>query len=194
MKSISKVLAFAGSTRKESFNKRLVKIAAESVSKAGADVTIVDLRDYPMPLYDGDLEEKEGLPESAVKFKKLLKAHNGLLISSPEYNSSITGVLKNTIDWASRASGDEKPLACFVGKVAALMSASPGSLGGLRGLVHIRSILNNINVLVLPEQVALAKAHEAFNSDETLKDERRQASIDRLAKNLVQVLNKLSAN
>src|SRR2546422_11581460 len=134
-----KILAFAGSTRTESFNKKLIKIAAQGARNAGAEVTLVDLRDLPMPLYDGDLEANSGLPENAKKFKELMFANNGLLISSPEYNSSFSGVLKNAIDWASReATDDEKPLACFVGKVAVLMSASPGALGGLRGLVQLR--------------------------------------------------------
>ncbi len=134
-----KILAFAGSTRSASFNKRLARIAAEGARKAGADVTFIDLRDYPMPLYDGDLEDKEGLPANAKKLKEIFLAHKGLLIASPEYNSSMPGVLKNTIDWVSRVSDPkEVPLACFDGKVATLMSASPGALGGLRGLVHLR--------------------------------------------------------
>jgi NAD(P)H-dependent FMN reductase len=120
-----KILAFAGSTRIESFNKKLVKIAVEAARAAGAQVTYVDLRDIPMPLYDGDLETSQGLPENAKKFKAMVAGHDGLLISAPEYNSSITGVLKNTIDWASRP--PDNP---FSGKAASLMSASPGALGG----------------------------------------------------------------
>ncbi len=158
-----KILSFAGSTRTDSFNKRLVKLAAEAARLAGAEVTQIDLRDMPMPLYDGDLEKAQGLPPDAKRFKQLMIEHDGLLISAPEYNSSISGVLKNAIDWASRPEPNEPPLVAFTGKVAALMSASPGALGGLRGLVTVRSILSNINVLVLPHQVAVAKAHEAFN-------------------------------
>ncbi|MGH2362780.1 MAG: NADPH-dependent FMN reductase, partial [bacterium] len=161
------MLAFAGSTRTDSFNKKLVQIAAAGARAAGAEVTELDLRDLPMPLYDGDLEAKEGIPPNAQKFKELMLAHQGLLISAPEYNSGISGVLKNAIDWASRSTPGEAPLACFVGKVAALMSASPGALGGLRGLVHVRSILGNIHVLVLPDQVAIPRAHEAFNPNGT---------------------------
>src|SRR5579863_248360 len=160
-----KILAFAGSTRTESFNKKLVRIAATGATEAGADVTVVDLRDFPMPLYDGDLEQKEGLPPNARKLKDLMLAHQGFLISSPEYNSSVSAVLKNAIDWASRQSEGEPSLACFKGKVAGIMSASPGGLGGLRGLVHVRAILGNIGMLVLPDQVAISKAHEAFNAD-----------------------------
>src|SRR5579871_4657829 len=160
-----KILAFAGSTRSESYNKKLVRTAADAARSAGADVTLLDLRDFAMPIYDGDLEAREGLPENARKFKAQMLAHQGLLLSCPEYNSSITAVLKNTIDWASRPLPGEAPLACFTGKVAALLAASPGSLGGLRGLVSVRSILGNIGVLVLPDQVAIVKAHEAFEAD-----------------------------
>lgn len=188
---MARCLAFAGSTRIDSLNKKLVRIAASAARNAGAEVTLLDLRDVPMPLYDGDFEAKEGLPPGAKKFKELLSAHDGLILSCPEYNSSISGVLKNAIDWASRSAPGEAPLACFKEKVAVLMSASPGALGGLRGLVHARAILGNIHVLVLPEQVAVSKAHEAFNPDGTLKDEKQQASIERLGTSLVDVLRKL---
>ena len=159
MAYVAKILAFAGSTRAGSFNKKLVQIAVAGARAAGAEVTYLDLRELPMPLYDGDLEAAEGLPANAQKFKELLLAHQGLLISAPEYNSGISGVLKNAIDWASRSAPAEAPLACFVNKVAALMSASPGALGGLRSLVHVRSILGNIHVLVLPDQIAIPRAH-----------------------------------
>jgi len=186
-----KILAFAGSTRKESFNKKLVKIAADAARRAGSEVTSIDLRDIPMPLYDGDLETEQGVPENAKKFKALLLAHDGLLISAPEYNSSISGVLKNAIDWASRPLPGEAPLACFAGKVAILMSASPGALGGLRGLVTVRSLLSNISVIVLPAQVAVPKAHEAFDTDGKLKDPKQQASIEALGRELAGILVKI---
>src|SRR5262249_26647355 len=127
------------------------------------------------------------------EFKKLMLSHPGLLISAPEYNSSITGVLKNAIDWASRQSPGEKPLACFTSKVAALMSASPGALGGLRGLVTVRSILGNIGVLVLPDQVAVPKAHEAFDENGGLKDPKQRTSIEKLGATLAATLQKLSS-
>ncbi len=186
-----KILAFAGSTRTESFNKKLVKIAAAGAQAAGAEVTLIDLRDVPMPLYDGDLEAREGIPTAAQRFKSLMLAHQGLLIASPEYNSSITGVLKNAIDWASRSAPDEKPLTCFVGKTAALMSASPGALGGLRGLVHLRAILGNIHVLVLPDQLAVPRAHEAFSADGGLKDAKQQTAVEQLGRTLATLLTKL---
>ena len=186
-----RILAFAGSTRAESYNKRLVKIASAGARAAGASVTEVDLRELPMPLFDQDLETREGLPASARRFKDLLLAHDGLLIASPEYNSSISGVLKNAIDWASRPVPGETPLACFIGKVAVIMSASPGALGGLRGLAHVRAMFGNIHVLVLPDQLAVSKAHEAFQPDGTLKEAKQQAAVERLGQILTLILSKL---
>jgi NAD(P)H-dependent FMN reductase len=124
--------------------------------------------------------------------KDVMLAHQGLLLSCAEYNSGITGVLKNAIDWASRPVPGEPSLACFNGKVAALMSASPGALGGLRGLVQVRSILGNINVIVLPEQMSVSKAHEAFDGDGRLKDAKQQESLTRIAQRLVYVLGRLN--
>ncbi|MEH2207408.1 MAG: NAD(P)H-dependent oxidoreductase [Nostoc sp.] len=192
MASPPKILAFAGSTRIDSYNKKLVKIAAAGAKAAGAEVTYIDLRDLPLPLYDEDLEAQEGLPANARTFKDLMISHQGLLIASPEYNSSLTAVLKNAIDWASRPAPNEAPLAAFAGKVASIMSASPGALGGLRGLVHLRSILGNIKVLVLPDQIAVSKAYEAFDADGTLKDPKQQQSIEQLGDGLTKILLKLN--
>jgi NAD(P)H-dependent FMN reductase len=150
-------------------------------------VTLLDLRDLALPLYDGDLEDAHGLPDGAKKLKALLRESDGFLIASPEYNSSVTGVLKNAIDWASRAETDDEPsLVAFRGKAAALMAASPGALGGLRGLVHLRAILGNIGVIVLPDQVTVSSAHEAFTEAGELKDPRKSDQIDALAKGLVE--------
>ena len=191
----SKILAFAGSLRAQSFNKKLVRIAAAGATGAGAQITVIDLRDYALPIFDEDLEASGGLPANARKLKDLFLAHQGLLISSPEYNSSVSAALKNTIDWISRPvpNGGEAPLQCFDGKVAGLMSASPGALGGLRGLVHIRAILGNIKVLVLPEQVAVSKAHEAFTPEGALKDAKQQAAVEGLGARVAAVLAKLNA-
>jgi len=186
-----KILAFAGSTRTDSYNKRLVKIAAAGARAAGVEVTLIDLRDFPLPIFDGDLEARDGLPANGRKLKDFFLAHHGLLISAPEYNSSITAVLKNVIDWVSRPVQGEAPLACFDGKVACLMSASPGALGGLRGLVHVRAILGNIKVLVLPDQIAISKANEAFNPDGSLKDPKQQAAVEGLGAQLARVITKL---
>jgi NAD(P)H-dependent FMN reductase len=188
-----RILAFAGSLRRDSFNKKLVAIAAHGAREAGAEVTLLDLKDFPLPLFDQDLEAEQGLPENGKKLKKLFIDHDGLLIASPEYNSSITAVLKNALDWVSRPAPGEPPLVGFRGKVATLMSASPGALGGLRGLVHVRSILGNLGVIVLPDQIAVAKAHEAFHPDGSLVDPKQQAGIEGLGKTLASFLVKLKA-
>jgi NAD(P)H-dependent FMN reductase len=187
-----KILAFAGSTRAGSFNKKLVRIAAEGARAAGASVTMIDLRDYPLPVYDGDLEASHGLPENAVKLKELFRSHSGLLIAAPEYNGSITGVLKNTIDWISRRAEGERPLASFTGKVAALLSASPGALGGLRGLVHVRQILSGINVLVISEQRAISRAAEAFDAQGRLRDPDQQSAVEAVGAHLTEIVRKLA--
>ena len=188
-----KILAFAGSTRTESFNKRLVKIAAAGAMEGGADVTVIDLRDYAMPLYDGDLEQQQGIPSNARKLKDLMLSHQGFLISAPEYNSSISGVLKNTIDWTSRQSDGEAPLACYKNKVVGIMSASPGGLGGLRGLVHVRAILENIGALVIPDQIAISKAHEAFAIEGNLKDKKQEDRVKKIGSSVAKLLLKLSS-
>ncbi|WP_371503902.1 NADPH-dependent FMN reductase [Nitrosopumilus adriaticus] len=187
-----KILAFAGSTRSDSFNKKLIKVAAQGASELGADVTVIDLRDFAMPLYDGDLESQQGLPSAAVKLKELMFTHQGFLIASPEYNSSISGVLKNTIDWTSRQSKGESPLACYKNKVAGLMSASPGGLGGLRGLVHVRAILENMGVLVIPDQIAISQAHEAFDTDNFMKDKKQEQKVKNIGIKLAETLRKLN--
>src|SRR5437870_4161763 len=189
-----RILAFAGSLRTESFNKKLVRVAADAVRSAGGEVTLIDLRDYPLPIYDGDLEAASGIPENGKKLKQMFIQTHGFLISSPEYNSSITGVLKNTIDWVSRPAPGEPSLVGFTGKTASLVSASPGALGGLRGLVHLRSILGNIGVIVLPEQLAVSKANDAFNPDGSLKDDKQKAILAKIGGRLVEVTRKLTAS
>lgn len=189
-----KVLVFAGSTRTASFNKKLARLAADAARAAGAEVTLLDLRDLALPLYDGDLEDAQGLPEGAKRFKKMMREHDGFIIASPEYNSSVTGVLKNAIDWASREeTDDEPPLVAFRGKVALLLSTSPGQLGGLRALVHLRAILGNIGTIVLPDQLAIGVAHEAFDEAGKLKDPGKAKKLADLAGGLVQFLRKYLA-
>jgi NAD(P)H-dependent FMN reductase len=189
-----KILAFAGSARAGSFNKKLIAIAVEAARTAGAEVTLLDFRELPLPLYDGDLEEVKGLPENAKKLKTLMREHDGFLISAPEYNSSITPLLKNAIDWASRSETDDEPaLVCYRGKTAALLSASPGALGGLRGLVHVRSILGNIGVYLLPDQVSIPSAYEAFDDNGKLKDERKARQVANIATGLVEMTRKLKS-
>ncbi len=187
------ILAFAGSARTASFNKKLVAIAAEGAKAAGAEVTILDFRELPLPLFDEDLEAAEGLPENVLRLKSLMKASHGFLIASPEYNSSITPLLKNAIDWASRPEPGEPPmgLTCFRDKAAVLMSTSPGGLGGLRGLVHVRSILDNLGVLVLPDQKAIPNAYQAFDESGNLTDEKQRTEVYTLGSKLATILQKL---
>ncbi len=190
---VPRILAFAGSSRKDSFNKKLLAIAVLGAEEAGADVTLIDLADYPMPLFNQDLEDEEGMPENARKFKKLLIDHDAFIIASPEYNSAFSPLLKNVIDWASRAESDnEPPLAAYQGKMAAILAASPGALGGLRGLVFLRMLLANIGVTVLPEQQAIPQAFNAFNEDGSLVDERKQNAVMSLGQKLALTVGKLN--
>jgi NAD(P)H-dependent FMN reductase len=187
-----KILAFAGSLRTGSFNKQLIRIAVDAARGAGAEVTLIDLLDFPLPVLNQDDEAAHGLPANARKLKELFKSHHGFMIASPEYNSSIPGVLKNVIDWVSRAEpADEPPLIAYKGKTCALMSASPGALGGLRALVHVRAILGNIGVFVLPGQVCIPTADQLFNSDGSLNDLQKTAAVRALARSLVEVTRKM---
>ena len=160
-----KILAFSGSIRRESFNRRLIRLAADATRAAGGDVTLLDLADYPLPLYDGDLEARDGLPDNALRLKALFKEHDAFLIASPEYNSSIPPLLKNTIDWVSREWQGESGLVPYQDKVAAIVAASPGQFGGMRMLPHLRQVLNTLGVLVLPGQFSLAHADKAFDEE-----------------------------
>jgi NAD(P)H-dependent FMN reductase len=186
-----KILAFAGSARKESFNKRLVQTAAKMAEAFDAEVTVIDLADYPLPLFNQDLEA-EGPPKNATKLKALFLAHDGLLISAPEYNSSITPLLKNTIDWVSRPAEGEPSLAAYRGKTAALLSASPGALGGMRGLVHLRDILGNIGVLVVPSEAAISQANQAFDETGAIADEKQRSRVEGVVRMLVETTSRLS--
>lgn len=188
-----RILAFAGSTRRGSFNRRLIAVAAKAAEEAGGEVTLVELTDYPLPLMNQDLEREEGLPQAAKDLKSLFLSHDALLISSPEYNSSITPLTKNVIDWVSRPEPGEGRLAAYQGKAASLLAASPGALGGLRGLVHLRSILGNIGVVVLPDQFALPQANHAFNDDGSLKEEKHHAKVSAIAQGLVEFVGRQKA-
>lgn len=174
-----KVLAFSGSTREGSFNKKLVKEAAEMARKLGATVTLIDLKDYPMPFYDSDLEAKEGLPQNAKRLRELMINSDAIIISSPEYNGSISGVLKNAIDWASRSDDGSSSRDAFKGKKFAIMSASPGGGGGARALAHLRSIIENIGGEVIQQQVTIANSHNAFNLQGNLVNASSKQELNR---------------
>lgn len=182
-----RVLAFSGSARRESLNRQLLAVTVTAVRAAGGEVTLVDLNDLPLPLYHGDLEDKDGLPANAVKLIQLINEHPALLIASPEYNSMITPLLKNTIDWCTRA--DDNP---FIGKVAAVVSASPGQFGGVRSLKLAQQLLLHLGCHVVPAQCFLPKAHEAFDGAGKLKDPHNQKAVDALAKQLVHTVGKLA--
>jgi NAD(P)H-dependent FMN reductase len=186
-----KILAFAGSTRKDSVNKRLAKISLYAAEKAGADTTFIDLLDYNMPLYNEDLLKKHGMPESVLAFKELLKSHNGFFIASPEYNGSLTGTLKNAIDWATIKAEDEERMACWNGKIAGLLSASPGGLGGIRGLHHLRTILAGIGTFVLPNHLAVSNSTSNLQNEEQIADENLQHQLENLSSEMVRVIRGL---
>jgi len=186
-----KILAFAGSLREKSYNRRVLKTAIRGAESAGAQVAEVDLRDYPMPIYNADIQEKGGFPENAEKLQKLLLEHDGLLIASPEYNASLPAALKNAIDWTSRANGDIKLGQTFKGKVAAIMTASPGAFGGIRCLGHLRDVLTILLVNTLPTEIAVGKVHEMFDGDGTeMTDEKMKKILENLGAALVDLLRK----
>lgn len=191
MSTIPRLLAVSGSMRKGSFNTKLLAIAVEAAKAAGAAVEVIELKALNLPLYDGDLEVQEGLPEGARTLKEAIRKAQGLLIASPEYNTSISGVLKNAIDWASRPGKGETPAEVFAGKTAALLAASPSAYGGYRGLAAVRSILGNIGVLVLAEQVTVPVAHAAFEGP-WIKDQRLLESIQAVAQKLAALTAKLA--
>ncbi len=180
-----KIVCFAGSTRQNSFNKQLVRIASNLATDLGTNTTYIDLKFYPLPLYDADLEEEIIAPEHALKLRDILKNNHAFIIASPEYNSSISGVLKNTIDWCSRPLLNEEPLSCFKDKIIALLSASPGGLGGLRGLTEIRRILTNLGSIVIPEQFALTNASEKLSQDGFLHEKNDEDAVCSVVEALV---------
>lgn len=188
-----RILAFAGSARSGSINKTLAAAAAASARAAGAEVTFADLRDYPMPLFDEDDEASHGMPDAVLAFRDQLKHADGFIIASPEYNGAPTAMLKNAIDWATRPREGEVPLECFTGKTALLLAASPGGLGGIRGLPVLRTILSGIGVHVLGSDVAVPRAHEAFGPDGEVTDTKTRANIERAVGHLVDVTGKIVA-
>ncbi len=185
------LLAFAGSTRSSSFNKMLVVQAAEIARERGASVEYLDLRDFPLPLYDGDLESDLGVPDNALKIRSMMTQSDGILLACPEYNSAISAVLKNTIDWVSRPVPDQPALAAFTGKTAGLLAASPGALGGLRGLVGVRAILANLGMIVIPRQFALSHAGSEFDDNSRLTSEAALKGVTGVVEQLVHVTSSL---
>jgi chromate reductase, NAD(P)H dehydrogenase (quinone) len=182
----TQVLAFAGSTREGSQNKMLVKEAADIARQMGAKVTLIDLRDYAMPIYSSDLETSQGMPENAKKLRQLMINSNAIIIASPEYNGSIPGLLKNAIDWASRNENKGSSRDAFKGKKFAIMSASPGKSGGKNGLNHLRDILTAIGGEVISKQVSVPESFNAFNGQGMLQNDSLQNELKEEIKQLLQ--------
>lgn len=197
MPASPRILAFAGSLRAGAYSKKLASAAASHARAAGAEVTVIDLRDFPLPIFDEDLETKEGLHPNARKLKDLFLAHHGLIVCTPEYNSSYPAVLKNAIDWISRPAKNpdgtpEAPLGCFDGKIVALFASSPGAMGGIRVLPELRRLLANIKCTVLPDQLALGKADQAFDEVGKIKDPKTDAMAKDIATRLVTMCRKVN--
>ena len=192
--AVPKVLVFAGSIRTGSHNARLAALAAKELALAGADVTRISLEDFPLPIYDGDDEAKSGVPAHARNLKQMMAEHQGVFIASPEYNASITPLLKNTIDWISRVRDrGEAPLAVFKGRVFALGGASDSPYGALRSLMALRQVLElGCGALVLPEQITVFRASEAFDEMDNLKEERAATSLKRVVARLADMARELA--
>lgn len=191
-----KILVFAGSIRAGSFNARLAAAAAKELALSGANVTHISLSDFSLPIYDADLERKSGPPQNAVKLKEMICLHQGVFIASPEYNASVTPLLKNTIDWISRVRGEREPaLAAYKNRVFALGAASDGAYGGMRALMALRQVLElGCGALVIPEQVAVARASEAFDDRDDLKDERAAGMLRRTLRRLTEVAKQVAGD
>jgi len=182
-----RILVFAGSIRTGSFNARLAAIAAKEIALAGAEVTLISLADYPMPLYDGDLEAASGPPENAIKLKRMMMTHPGVFIASPEYNASVTPLLKNTLDWISRVrEGKEPPLAAYKNRVFALGGASNGQYGAMRSLLALRQVLEiGCGALAIPDQIAVARAADAYDEMGLFKDEQNTQRLRNVVHRLI---------
>jgi len=188
-----RILAFAASLRRDSWNRKLIGVAAQGARQAGAEVTLLDLNEYPLPLYHGDEEATGGVPENARKLYDIFKAHDAFLVSSPEYNGTYPGLLKNMLDWLSRPNGSgDKPFSIFDNKPAAIMGASPGAFGGVRMLPSLRLLLSHFQMLVIPQQHALAKAAEAFDDQGNLRDEKTAATVKGLGERVATLAGKLA--
>jgi chromate reductase, NAD(P)H dehydrogenase (quinone) len=189
-----KILVIPGSLRTGSHNARLAALATKELALTEADVTRISLVDYPLPLYDGDLEAKSGPPQNAFQLKQMMAAHQGVLIVTPEYNASVPPLVKNTIDWISRVrERGEAPLAVFKHRVFALAAASPGGFGGMRSLLALRQVLEiGCGAMVIPEQLTVARADQAFDDMDNLKDENLAASLKAVVRRLVDAAQQMT--
>jgi len=181
----TKVLAFSGSTREDSVNKKLVSEAANLARQMDADVVVVDLKDYSIPIYNGDLEAKEGMPNTVKQLRQLMIRSNVIFIASPEYNGSVSAILKNIIDWTSRSEQGTPSRDAFKGKKFVIMSASPGPSGGVRGLAHLKSIIENVGGTVISQQFVLPDAYNAFDEKGQLKDPKLKTELQQLIQSAI---------
>jgi NAD(P)H-dependent FMN reductase len=186
--AMTRVLCFAGSARRDSLNRKLVRVAVDGVRAAGGEATLIELGDFALPLYHGDFEIESGIPASVRELATLVRSHAALLIASPENNTSVSALLKNAIDWVSRI----KDAPAFPGRVAGLLAASPGQFGGVRGLYHLRAILISLGVEVVAQQFVLPKATSAFDAEGRLVDAQQAEQVKSLAARVVQVAQRLS--
>jgi len=191
MPSTPRILAFAGSAHQGSWNRKVLEVIVVGARSAGAEVTVINLGDYPLPVYDGDLESSEGLPENAHALKQLFSDHDGYIIATPEYNSSIPPLLKNTIDWASRPVDGAPGMAWTRGKVAAVVSASPGALGGLRALGVVRALIDNIGIMVIPQKRAVGGVSKMFDESGAMTDEKTREALESIGATLADTLRRL---
>ena len=192
MPTQTRLLVFSGSLRRESCNHALAMIASNGAHAAGADLTELRLVDHPLPLYNQDEENRHGMPKEAQRLKQMFRDHDGFIIGCPEYNSTFTAAFKNVIDWVSRPEEGYPPLDGFKGKVAGLVSCSPGRLGGIKVLPAVRSLLSNIGVLVVPNQAAVPHIHECL-SDGTLTDETMLAAVEGIGRAVADVATSLKS-
>ena len=183
--AVPRLLAFAGSLRQGSYNRRLIHVLVEGARTAGAEVTLIELRDYSLPVYDGDIEAA-GMPDAVRQLQALMASHDGLLISTPEYNGSMPALVKNTLDWISRPTdAGGSGVALFQDKVAGIVSASPGPLGGLRSLLVLRDALAKLGLLVVPQQVAVGQAADKLPDYGILNDDRLRNGVHGVANAVV---------
>nr|AKQ44175.1 FMN reductase [Cupriavidus sp. ST-14] len=188
-----RILAVSGSSRRGSLNQKLLDIAAYGARDAGAVVTSIRLADYALPLYDGDNEAEQGVPAEARRLQREFAGHDALLIATPEYNGGYTAMLKNALDWVSRPQEDgTSGVALLAGKAAALLSASPGPLGGLRSQLALRTVLDKLGVVVIPDAFALGTAHEAFEGETGLRDKGAEKAIIQVGVALSRTAGRLS--
>ncbi|HEV2901241.1 MAG TPA: NAD(P)H-dependent oxidoreductase [Pseudaminobacter sp.] len=182
-----KILVFAGSIRTGAYSGKTADAATKELALQGAEVTRISLADYPLPIMDQDLEVEKGVPENAFKLAHLIASHDGLLIASPEYNSSIPPLLKNTIDWVSRIHKDGgRPFKPYAGKIAALCSSSDGNFAGARGLYHLRSVLMNCGVEIITPQCSVPRAQDAFDERGEFKDEHLRRRMETVVRTLIE--------